>query len=131
MINWQLVLYMAVALAYIGYPLYLLMGPAHAQRVRVLALGLVAYGLAGVFWPGGADDIVLLLAGASVAIGLGLLFQANPERWPWLLAMAYSLTVLGSSSVTDPVWTFIAALVFVVGFERALLNKGQAAPAHE
>lgn len=132
MSNWQLWIYMAVALAYIGYPLFLLMGPAHAHRVRVLALGLVAYGLAGLFWPGGVGDLLLLLAGASVALGLALLFQVSAQGWPWLIAMAYSLSVMGSNSVADPVWVFIAALVFVVGFERTILQGRKAeVTAHE
>ena len=72
--DWRLLLYMAVVLAYIGYPLYLLMGPARAGQRRTLALGLVAYGLVGVFWPGGAADYLLLIAGASVAVGLAFMF---------------------------------------------------------
>lgn len=120
--DWRLCLYMAVALAYIGYPLYMLMGPTHSGQTRVLSLGLLAYGLVGIFWPGGAADAVLLVAGASVAAGLGLMFRVPLRSTPWLLALGYSLSVLGSATVSEPGWTFVAALVFVIAFERTVVR---------
>jgi len=127
--DWRIWLYMAVALAYIGYPLYMLMGPTHSGHTRVLSLGLLSYGLVGLFWPGGAADAVLLLAGASVAAGLGLMFQVPVRQVPWLLALGYSASVLGSTNVTEPGWTFVAALLFVVAFERTVVRAHLDAPA--
>ena len=120
--DWHIGLYMAVLLAYIGYPLYLLMSPVQESRVRVLAIGLVVYGLAGLFWPGGVSDYLQLAAGFSLVAGMVILFRAPMSGWPWMLAMAYSLAVLGSASVQQPVWTLVAALVFGVGFERTLVR---------
>jgi hypothetical protein len=123
--DWRLLLYMAVVLAYIGYPLYLVMGPARAGQRRTLALGLVAYGLVGVFWPGGAADYLLLIAGASVAVGLAFMFGVPLRSTPWLVALGYSLSVLGSASVTDPIWVFVASLIFVIAFERTVIRAQQ------
>jgi hypothetical protein len=120
--DWRLWLYLIVLLAYIGYPLYLLMGPPHEGARRTLALQLLAYGVAGLFWPGGLPDYLLVLAGGSASGGLALMFRAPLARWPWLVVMAYSLSVLASHSVVNPVWTLLAGLIFVVCFERALLH---------
>lgn len=126
--EWRLWLYMAVALAYVGYPLYLLMGPAHSGNLRVLSLGLLTYGLVGLFWPGGAADALLLFAGMSVAAGLGLMFQVPLRQTPWLIALGYSASVLGSTTVTEPAWTFVAALIFVIAFERTVVRSHLEAP---
>lgn len=118
--DWELYFYMALALAYIGYPLYLLMGPPHAGSRRVLSLGLVSYGLAGLFWPGLDNGVMLFLCGGMAVAGLGLLFRVQGDRAPWLLAMAYCLAVLGAEGAGQPGFVLAAAIVFVVALERAL-----------
>lgn len=127
--DWEMGLYMAVVLAYIGYPLYLLMGPVQESHVRVFAIGLVVYGLAGLFWPGAVSDYLQLISGASLVGGLAILLRAPLRGWPWLLAMAYCLAVLGSPNVEQPIWTLIAALIFGIGFEYAFLRPLRK-PAH-
>jgi len=41
------------------------------------------------------------------------------------VALGYSLSVLGSASVTDPIWVFIASLIFVIAFERTVIRAQQ------
>jgi len=120
--DWTLIFYMALALAYIGYPLYLLMVPPHAGSRRVLSLGLLSYGLAGLFWPGLENGVVLFLCGATAVAGMALLFRVPASRMPWLLTMAYCLAVLGASGAGEPGFVLAAAILFVVGLERALRN---------
>lgn len=121
--TWHIWLYLAVLLGYLAYPLYLLMGPPHEGARRTLGLQLLAYGLAGLFWPGALPDYLVIIAGASASAGLALLFRRPPSRLPWLIVMAYALGVLGSHTIMNPLWTLLAALIFVAAFERALLRE--------
>ena len=125
--DWRIVLYMALALAYLGFPLYLLMGPAHAGSKRVLALGLLVYGLAGLFWPGLENGFVLFLSGGSAIAGLALLFRAAPGQLPWMLVMAYCLAVMASPEVSEPGFVLAAAIVFTAGLERTFRPRIAAA----
>ena len=100
--DWRTLFYLGLALAYIGYPLYLLMGPAHAGQRKVLSLGLLAYGLAGLFWPGMENSFVHFLCGGMVVSGLAMMIAIPVNRAPWLLLMAYCLAIMSSPEVVEP-----------------------------
>jgi len=125
--DWRTLFYMGLALAYIGYPLYLLMGPPHAGHRRVLTVGLIAYGLAGLFWPGLENSVVHFLCGGMVVAGLAMVMSVPLNRTPWLLLMAYCLAILSSPEVVEPGFTMLAAIVFAGSLERALSAEPAAA----
>jgi hypothetical protein len=60
-----------------------------------------------------------------VAVGLAFMFGVPLRSTPWLVALGYSLSVLGSASVTDPIWVFVASLIFVIAFERTVIRAQQ------
>lgn len=116
--DWRTAIYMLLALLYAGYPLYLITSKQDIRKTRVLALGLVMYGLLGSFWHDLHTVPVTIVASMMIATGFGLYMDVLAEKLLWILALGYAIMLLTWPVPLDPVADLIAAFVVVIVIDQ-------------
>jgi len=114
------VFYVLIALIYIGYPLYYLMTQPNEGKTRVMGLGLMAYGLIGLFWSEAGGMTMVCIGALMAVLGFGVYFRIVEECFLWLLFMGYALIMMAWPETVDPIFKFAGALVLAIGFEHCM-----------
>jgi hypothetical protein len=118
--DWRTALYVLIGLLYVGYPLFYITSKRDVGKTRVLAMGLVLYGLLGTFWHDMHTVPVAVVSSMMIAFGLGLYLRVVSECFLWLLAIGYSILLLTWPTYLDPLIDLAAAFLVVVGFDRCI-----------